>query len=137
MDHQIKLNWTSNMSFETEVNGHKITLDAAEKVGGRNRGPRPKPLLLVALAGCTSMDVISLLNKMRVEYDDFFMNIEGDVSEDHPKYYTHLRLVYNIKGDDIDQKKVEKAVKLSQEKYCGVNFMLGKAADISYQINYL
>jgi putative redox protein len=137
MEHQIQLKWTGDMSFETEVNGHKMTLDAAEKVGGKNRGPRPKPLLLVALAGCTSMDVISLLNKMRVEYDDFFMDIDGDVSEDHPKYYTHLRLVYNIKGDSIDQKKVEKAIKLSQEKYCGVNFMLGKAADISYQINYL
>lgn len=137
MEHQIQLKWTGDMSFETEVNGHKMALDAAEKVGGKNRGPRPKPLLLVALAGCTSMDVISLLNKMRVEYDDFFMDIDGDVSEDHPKYYTHLRLVYNIKGDSIDQKKVEKAIKLSQEKYCGVNFMLGKAADISYQINYL
>lgn len=137
MDHQIKLNWTGDMSFETEINGHKLTLDAAEKVGGKDKGPRPKPLLLAALAGCTSMDVISLLNKMRVKYDDFFIDIEGDVSDEHPKYYTHLRLTYNIKGSELDKKKVEKAVNLSQEKYCGVNFMLGKAADISYQINYL
>lgn len=137
MEHHIKCNWTGDMSFETKVNGHSIKLDASEKVGGKDKGPRPKPLLLVALAGCTGMDVISLLNKMRVKYDDFNIEVEGDVSEEHPKYYTHLRLIYKIKGADVDRKKVEKAVKLSQEKYCGVNFMLGQIADISYKILYL
>ena len=70
MKQEIAISWKGDMCFETEVNGHKLFLDADESVGGNNKGPRPKPFLMVALAGCTGMDVVSILKKMRVEYDE-------------------------------------------------------------------
>ena len=124
------------MSFESEINNHIIIADADPKFGGEDKGPRPKPLLLISLAGCTGMDVISLLKKMRVEIDDLKIEVSGELTEEHPKYYHKIDLVYRIKGKEINKKKVEKAVNLSQEKYCGVTAMLKKVADISYTIEY-
>lgn len=128
------LEWKEGMSFETEVNGHKFMLDADAAVGGKDRGPRPKPLLLTALSGCTAMDVISILKKMRVELERFNVEVEANSTEEHPKYYDQITLIYRFKGKDLPMEKLEKAVKLSQENYCGVSFMLGKAANIDYKI---
>ena len=124
------------MSFESEVNGHNIIIDAEKDFGGNNLGPRPKPLLLLALSGCTGMDVVSLLNKMRVNYDSFHVDATGELSDNHPKYYTKIHLIYRIHVKDADKGKVEKAIKLSQERYCGVNFMLGKSSSISYKVYF-
>lgn len=122
------------MSFETEVNGHKIILDADASVGGQDKGPRPKPLLMVSLAGCTAMDVVSLLGKMRVTVDSFRVEVEGELSEEHPKVYKYLHIRYIFKGDNLPPDKIEKAISLSQEKYCGVSAMLSKATKLSYEI---
>ena len=122
------------MAFEAEVNGHKIIIDAAETVGGENRGPRPKPLMLVALAGCTGMDVVSILKKMRVDVDGFNVVVEGDLTEEHPKQFTQMRVVYEFKGKDLPMDKLEKAVNLSEERYCGVSAMYKKAIGISTEI---
>lgn len=130
----IKVNWLENMAFEAEVNGHKIIIDAAEAVGGENRGPRPKPLMLVALAGCTGMDVVSILNKMRVEVDAFNVVVEGDLTEEHPKQFSQMRVIYEFKGTDLPLDKLEKAVNLSVERYCGVSAMYKKAIGISTEI---
>ena len=130
----IKVNWLENMAFEAEVNGHKIIIDAAEAVGGENRGPRPKPLMLVALAGCTGMDVVSILNKMRVEVDAFNVVVEGDLTEEHPKQFSQMRVIYEFKGTDLPLDKLEKAVNLSEERYCGVSAMYKKAIGISTEI---
>ncbi len=129
-----KTSWKKEMAFEAEANGHKITLDAKEKSGGKNRGPRPKPMLLVSLAGCTSMDVISILKKMRVEPEDFQVETSGEETEDHPKHYSKIHIKYIFKGKDLPKDKLEKAVNLSQEKYCGVSHMLAKAAEITHEI---
>ena len=134
MEHIIKCNWNNGMSFESEVNGHNIIIDAEKDFGGNNLGPRPKPLLLLALSGCTGMDVVSLLKKMKVQYDEFYIDVKGILSEEHPKYYKEIQLIYNISGQKIDKNKVDKAIRLSQEKYCGVNFMLGKSSSISYKV---
>ncbi len=134
MKNKVECKWTDKMAFDVEVNDHVVTIDADEKVGGENRGPRPKPLLLVALAGCTSMDVVSILKKMRVDINDLNVLVEGSITEEHPKYYDKIHIIYEFTGKDIDREKVEKAVTLSQERYCGVSFMLGKAADISHEI---
>jgi putative redox protein len=134
MKQSISLNWNDAMSFETTLNGHKITIDADESVGGKDRGPRPKALLLVALAGCTAMDVISMLGKMRVQTETFRVDVEGELTEEHPKVYKTLHVKYIFKGNDLPMDKLEKAVNLSQEKYCGVSAMLAKAAELTHEI---
>lgn len=130
----VKVNWLENMAFEAEVNGHKIIIDAAEAVGGENRGPRPKPLMLVALAGCTGIDVVSILKKMRVEVESFNVVVEGDLTEEHPKQFSQMRVIYEFKGKDLPMDKLEKAVNLSEERYCGVSAMYKKAIGITTEI---
>lgn len=125
------------MAFEADVNGHKILLDAAEESGGQNRGARPKPLMLVALAGCTGMDVVSILKKMRVELEGFNVSVEGDLTGEHPKQFTKMHVVYEFKGKDLPIDKLEKAVSLSEERYCGVSAMYRKAIGITSEIKII
>ena len=131
---QVKINWKEKMAFSAEVNGHEIMLDAAEKVGGENRGPRPKPLMLAALAGCTGMDVVSILKKMRVEVEDFNVSVEGDLTEEHPKQFSKMHVVYEFKGKDLPMDKLKKAVSLSEERYCGVSATYRQAMEITSEI---
>lgn len=135
--HEINLEWENGMYFHSNVNGHNVYVDADTSVGGTDKAPRPKPLMLVSLAGCTAMDVVSLLNKMRVSFDYFNVKVSAELSEEHPKVYTKVHIVYQIKGNNIDKEKVEKAVNLSQEKYCGVSAMFKKFAELSFEIEYL
>jgi len=133
----VKVNWLQNMAFEAEVNGHKIVIDAAEPVGGEDLGPRPKPLMLVALAGCTGMDVVSILKKMRIEVETFNVVVEGDLTEEHPKQFSQMRVIYEFKGNDLPMDKLEKAINLSEERYCGVSAMYKKAIGITTEIRIL
>ena len=123
---EVKVSWMENMAFKAEINGHELILDAAEAVGGENRGPRPKPLMLTALAGCTGMDVVSILKKMRVHLDGFDVKVEGDLSEEHPKQFYKMNVIYEFKGKDLPLEKLKKAVSLSEEKYCGVSALYKK-----------
>ncbi len=134
MKESITAKWIDNLAFETVIDGHKIIIDAKPDVGGTDKGPRPKPLMMVALAGCTGMDVASLLKKMRVEVDELIVKIEGDITEEHPKHFSDMHIIYELKGKNIDRGKVEKAVKLSQDKYCGVSVTYRKAMNITYEI---
>ncbi|GIV29611.1 MAG: osmotically inducible protein C [Bacteroidia bacterium] len=135
--HEINLEWEKAMKFHSKVNGHDVYVDADVSIGGTDAAPRPKPLMLVALAGCTAMDVVSLLNKMKVPFSYFNVKIEAELSEEHPKIYTKTHMVYQIKGENIDKAKVEKAVNLSQEKYCGVSAMFKKFSELTFEIQYL
>ena len=136
--HNIETKHTEGMSFSTDMHGHEVIIDATEEHGGSNKGPRPKHLLLKSLAGCTGMDVVSLLRKMRVEFSDFSINVSGELTEEHPKYYHTITLEYKVKlANESDKAKFEKAVNLSQERYCGVSAMLSKAAAIKSSIKYL
>jgi putative redox protein len=137
MKARIDCTWKENMAFEAEVNGFKMMLDAEPTVGGENKGPRPKPLTLVSLAGCTGMDVISILKKMRIEPDYFNVGVEGDMTEEHPRYYHKIHVIYELKGKDIELEKVEKAVNLSRDRYCGVYALLKQGAEITYEIRLL
>lgn len=138
MKHNVTCTWLENMAFETDVAGHKLILDANEEAGGEDRGPRPKPLVLSALAGCTGMDVIYILKKMKIEPSHFHMRVEGNVTEEHPKQYDKIHLVYEFKqSDDLNKDKIKTAVELSQEKYCGVSSLLKKGADVTYGIEYI
>ncbi|MCK4569848.1 MAG: OsmC family protein [Bacteroidales bacterium] len=134
MKNKINTLWKDNMVFEATVNGFKITLDADDAVGGENQGPRPKPLTLVSLAGCTAMDVISILKKMRVVPEYFNVEVEGELTEEHPKYYHSINIKYIFRGKDLPMNKLEKAINLSQDRYCGVSVMLLKSSKITHEI---
>lgn len=126
--------WRGDMSFDMELQGHHFIVDADESVGGKNQGPRPKALMLTALAGCTGMDVVSILNKMRMPFDRFELEIDGGTTNEHPKVYNAVRVLYKFWGSALDRDKIEKAVALSQDKYCGVAATLKHTAALDYEI---
>ena len=126
--------WMEDLAFEGEVNGHKIILDAEDHVGGKDRGPRPKPLMLTSLIGCTGMDVISILKKMRVDVKDFKVHAEAELTEEHPKHYKKIHLIYEFTGKDLPMDKLEKAVNLSQERYCGVSYIYKQVIELTHEI---
>ncbi len=134
MKESIQVEWRGGLSFETEVDGFKIMLDARSEAGGNSRGPRPKPLMMVALAGCTGMDVASLLKKMRIEVESLKVSVEGELTEEHPKHFVSMHILYDFKGKDLPLDKLQRAVELSQEKYCGVAESYRKAMKLSYEI---
>ncbi len=136
MKHKIELSWLDDMSFDAEVNDHHITLDADEMVGGSDKGPRPKPLILVALAGCTAMDVVSILRKMKSEPDEFRVTVEGELTEEHPRVYKSFHIIYHFRGEELDPDKIERAIALSQEKYCGVSAMCREFASLSHEVRF-
>jgi len=109
-----------------------IMMDGPENFGGSDAAIRPKELLLLSLGGCTSADVIAILQKKRVKLDDFYINISAESTETHPKVYTKIHLEYVFTGDDIKEKDVERAIELSQNTYCGVTAMLQKSIEISH-----
>lgn len=122
------------MAFEAEVSGHKIVLDAGPHVGGENSGPRPKPLMLAALGGCTGMDVISILGKMRIEVDSFNVIVEGELTDEHPSHFTKMHVIYEFTGKNLPLDKLKKAVELSEERYCGVSAVYKKALELTSEI---
>ncbi len=137
MKKSITISWKDKMAFETDIDGHKILLDAAEDVGGENKGPTPKPLLLVSLGGCTAMDVISIARKMRQDVSSFEVELTGDMEDDFPKAFLGIHLIYKFKGTDLDPEKLDKAVNLSQDRYCGISATLRKALGLTYEIKIL
>jgi putative redox protein len=130
----VSTKWLENMAFESEINGHKIIIDAKEEVGGQDRGPRPKPMMLAALGGCTSMDVVSILKKMRIELKSLNVIVEGELSEEHPKRFQKMHVIYEVEGDNLPLDKIEKAVSLSEEKYCGVSAVYREVIEITSEI---
>ena len=136
MIHNIKTIWKDKMAFDSQIDTHTVRIDTVAPLGN-DSGPSPKKLLLASLAGCTGMDVVSLLNKMRVPFTIFEMDIDAGLTEEHPKVYSEIRITYRIFGNNLNKEKVEKAVALSQEKYCGVSAMLKKNSPINYTIEYM
>lgn len=134
MAQQAIVTWKSNMTFDAEINGHKIVMDIDSSGGGNDLGPRPKILLLAGLGGCTGMDVISILAKMKIIPDKFWMEISAELCDEHPKVFNVIELVYCFEGTNLPFENLEKAVNLSKEKYCAVSAMLSKTAEIKSQI---
>jgi len=130
------MSWLGNMEFETEMDGHKIIIDGSPEIGGENKGPRPKALMLTALAGCTGIDLALILKKMRVEVKDINITVEGELNEEQPKYYTKMHVTYEFWGEDLPKHKIEKAVKLYEEEYCGVSALYKKAIEVNSEIVY-
>lgn len=136
MTHKITTDWKGEMAYEVETTGGKLHLDATADETGKAKGINPKYLMLVSLAGCTSMDVTSLLDKMRAQVADFKVEVEGELTDEHPKYYHKVKLIYKFKGEDLKKDKIEKAVKLSVDRYCGVYEMFRNFAEVKHEIVY-
>lgn len=134
MGESVDIRLSGEMSFEVNLDGHRFEIDAVEQFGGANRGPRPKNLMLASIAGCTGMDVVSILRKMKVAFDDFSIKVTGTITEIHPKHFNTMHIVYKLKGKDIQKEKVEKAIALSQDKYCGVTFSFKPTISITHEI---
>jgi len=131
MLHKAKAEWKAGEAFEHDIDGHTFLSGSSED--GQWSGPSPKKLLLAGLAGCTGVDIVDLMQKMRQDVTGISIDVEADQTEDHPKVYAEIRLVYHIFGKDIKPEKVEKAIVLSQEKLCGVTAMLQKNSPIHYR----
>jgi putative redox protein len=132
--HNVVTSWKGNMMFDANVGGHHVIMDAHEAVGGEDKGPRPKELMLASLAGCTGMDVVSILKKMRVEFGGLSISVSGDVTEEHPKHYEKMHITYTFTGKDLPMDQLIKAVTLSQERYCGVSHVYKKAIEVTWEI---
>jgi putative redox protein len=135
--HCIKTEWISGMAFEANVDGHKVKMDANEESGGNNSGPNPKKLQLVALSGCTGMDVVSILKKMRVKIEKCSIEVQGDLTDDYPKQYFKMHIIYIFTGKNLPMEKLRKAVKFSEETYCGVEALYRKAIEVTSEIQVI
>lgn len=135
--HKITTSWKENLLFESDnPSGHKVLIDTSEENGGTNKGLGPKAMMLSALAGCSGLDVVSLLKKMRVEIDDYKMDVEAELTDEHPKTYHKVTLDYHFYGSDLDEAKIKKAVDLSIEKYCGVMEMFRQFSKVNTNIYF-
>ena len=134
--HEIETQWMGKMQFNTLVNGHTIVMDGPEKVGGEDNGPIPKPFVLVALSGCTGMDIVAILRKSQQEVQGLDIKVTGELSKQQPIQYIAMHVVYDFTGEEVNKEAALNAVNLSQEKYCGVSSMLKKALPVTWEVNY-
>ena len=135
----IKLEYLKDLQFKAysdQNRNYEILLDTSKEAGGRDEGMKPTDLVLVGLAGCSSMDIVSILKKKKQNIKDYRVNVTGERAEDHPRVFTKISIIYEIKGENIDEQAVKRAVELSKDKYCSVWAMLKNAVDIewSYKI---
>lgn len=134
MPYEALVTWKEDLHFEGESAGQVVQMDGVHADGSPSLGASPMRLLLMALGGCTAMDVASLMKKMRQDVTHFEILVRGERCDDHPRIYTGMELVYRVRGNNLSREMVEKAVKLSEEKYCSVSGMLKKAAPIRISI---
>jgi len=132
--HSIETIWRENNIFDTEIDGHTLSIDLGKEQGGDDAGPRPKKLLLISAAGCSGLDIVEIARKMRIELKKFEIRIDAEMTEEHPKQYTSLKVVYAFEGENLPKEKLERACNLSFENYCGVMAMYRKAVPVSYEV---
>ncbi|HNL38222.1 MAG TPA: OsmC family protein [Saprospiraceae bacterium] len=134
--HHVTTRWAGKMAFDSTIGHHVVRIDTKPDAGD-DTGPGPKSLLLVALTGCTGIDMAALLPKMRVVFDTLEIEATAPLTEEHPKVYTEINLVYRISGKNISEEKVRRAIELSQDKYCGVTAMLKAHCPIHWSLEVL
>jgi len=117
--------------------GHDVHTDANIEIGGTDSAPRPMELMLSGLAGCTGVDVSMILEKMKVNYEEFKIKIEADRREEQPKIYTDVKIIYMFKGENLPMDKLERAVSLSQDKYCGASAIFKGTANVTHEIKII
>ncbi|MDA8981677.1 OsmC family protein [Candidatus Thioglobus sp.] len=134
----LSVNWVDGMLMVGKSHsGHSITMDGPIEIGGENLGVRPMEMLLLGVAGCTMVDVVTTLKKMRQDLTHCETKISAERSNEHPKVFTDIHIQFIVKGKDLDSKKVDKAITLSAEKYCSASIMLGKTAKITHDFEVL
>ena len=127
------MKWLDHMSFVGESgSGHSVVMDGAPDVGGRNMGVRPMEMVLLGLGGCTAFDMVLILRRQRQAITDCQVEIEAERATEVPKVFTRIHVHYIVKGNDLDHKKVERAVKMTAEKYCSVSIMLSASVELSH-----
>ena len=134
----LSVNWVDGMLMVGKSHsGHSITMDGPIEIGGENLGVRPMEMLLLGVAGCTMIDVVTTLQKMRQDLSHCETRISAERANEHPKVFTNIHIQFIVKGKDLDSKKVDKAITLSAEKYCSASIMLGKTAKITHDFEVL
>jgi putative redox protein len=133
-----RVKWVEQVSFlgETE-SSHAVLMDGSPAAGGRNLGPRPMEMLLLGAGGCTSFDVISILKKSRQAVSDCYVELDAERAETDPKVFTRIHMHFVVTGKDIKPEVVEKAIKLSAEKYCSASIMLGATAAVTHDFEVI
>ena len=126
--------WLDNMSFVGESgSGHSVVMDGPPDDGGRNMGVRPMEMVLLGMGGCTAFDVILILKRARQKVSDCFIELEADRATEVPKEFTKIHLKYHVSGKGLDEKKVQREVKMTAEKYCSVSIMLSSCVEITHE----
>jgi len=134
----LSVNWVDGMLMVGKSHsGHSITMDGPIEIGGENLGVRPMEMLLLGVAGCTMIDVVTTLKKMRQDLSHCETKISAERANEHPKVFTDIHIQFLVKGKNLDSKKVDKAITLSAEKYCSASIMLGKTAKITHDFEVL
>ena len=128
-----RIKWVEQVSFlgETE-SGHAVLMDGPPEGGGRNLGPRPMEMVLIGTGGCTTYDVLHILKKGRQQVTDCVVEIQAERAAEDPKIFTKIHFHFVVTGKDLKPEQVERAIKLSAEKYCSASIMLGKSAEITH-----
>jgi len=130
-----RVKWVEQRTFLGESgSGHTVVMDGAPEAGGRDLGVRPMEMLLLGLGGCTAFDVIDILQRGREPVDDLAIEIEGERSDEIPKIFKKINVRYIVTGTGLSPEKVDRAVKLSAEKYCSATIMLGAVAEITHDV---
>src|SRR5437870_54805 len=137
-DMTVRATLETGMRFDVETgSGHHVILDAAEHNGGQNSGPQPMEMLLVALAGCSGMDILAILRKKRQGITGYELRIHGMRAEEHPKVFLEITLEHIFSGHNIRPEAVERAIELTEARYCGASAMLGKTATIGHTFSII
>jgi putative redox protein len=128
-----RVKWVEGMAFMAEASsGHGLIMDGSPDIGGRNLGPRPMEMLLMGAGGCTSIDVVMILQKSRQDVTDCEVTLEASRADDNPKVFTRIHMHFIVKGRNLKPEVVDRAIKLSAEKYCSATIMLAKTAEITH-----
>jgi putative redox protein len=135
--HSVTTVFNQHMAFTASIDNHQVKMDTTADDGGEDSGPSPKKLMLASLAGCTGIDIVSILNKMKVEFTGLSIGVHAALTAEHPKTYNYVKITYKIKLAEADKSKMIKAVQLSTEKYCGVFAMFKTFAKMDTEIDYL
>lgn len=136
MKHDVDAVWMGKMQFNALVGGHTVIMDGPERAGGEDQGPIPKPFMLTALAGCTGMDVVSLLRKAEKPLDRFEVRVSGEISKSHPVQYTNVHLIYAMHADAAYEEEALHVVERSQNELCGVSAMIKRALPVTWEVTY-
>lgn len=131
---EITAKYFGNKRFQSNEGVATVTMDAPVDAGGLGEGVGPKSLLLYGLAGCTGLDVVSILEKKKVAYDSFEIKVAAEQTGTHPKVYKTIKITYIFKTDEANRQDIERAITLSETTFCGVSAMLKKTADISWEL---